>query len=179
MTDHVFILQTIQKGEQAKEKVQKEFSGISSEQINWKPAPNSWSIAECLQHLIISDSSYFPALKKITTGNYQMTFWEKFSPFTRLWGSFFIKKMKAPRVFQPPAEKKDLQLLARYNENLDIFLGYIAKCEAIDLDRTIITSPAIGMVTYSLRDTLSFLIQHEHRHINQAIRIKTHAGFPK
>jgi hypothetical protein len=46
------------------------------------------------------------------------------------------------------------------------------------LDKTIITSPVIGFVTYNLRDAFQFLIQHEHRHINQAINVKHDVNFP-
>ncbi|HYV55678.1 MAG TPA: hypothetical protein VE933_13915, partial [Chitinophagaceae bacterium] len=41
------------------------------------------------------------------------------------------------------------------------------------------TSPVIRMVTYILRDAFQFLIQHEHRHINQATRVKRNDNFPK
>ena len=47
------------------------------------------------------------------------------------------------------------------------------------VDKTIINSPLIPIVTYNLRDTFQFLIQHEHRHINQAIKVKANEGFPK
>lgn len=36
----------------------------------------------------------------------------------------------------------------------------------------------ISWVTYSLIDALEFLFEHEHRHINQAIRVKETAEFP-
>ena len=45
MTDAAFIETILQKGKEAKEKVIHEFSDISLEQLNWKPSPESWSIA--------------------------------------------------------------------------------------------------------------------------------------
>ena len=72
-----------------------------------------------------------------------------------------------------------MEVIDRYQENLGIFLEYISNCRDIELDETIITSPTIGIVTYSLRDTMHFLMQHEHRHINQAIRVKLNENFPK
>lgn len=64
MKDENFIRSVLQKGGEAKEKASLEFSNISSEQLNWKPSAESWSIAQCLDHLIIADSSYFPDKKK-------------------------------------------------------------------------------------------------------------------
>ena len=86
MTDEVFIKGILQKGKEAKDKVEAEFSVISVAQLNWKPSAKSWSIAQCLDHLIVSDSSYFPVLKKITDGNYKMNFWEQNSPFSVIFG---------------------------------------------------------------------------------------------
>jgi len=187
MKDEVFIKAILQKGQEAKDKVTLSFSSISLRQLNWKPSPESWSIAQCLDHLIVADSSYFPALKKITEGTYKMNNWERNSPFTSLCGRIMKsrlkeqanKKMTAPKVFQPDASEIKTDIIERYHKNLDGFMLYIANCQEIDIDKTIITSPAIKIVTYNLRDAFSFLIQHEHRHINQAIRVKSNENFPK
>jgi uncharacterized damage-inducible protein DinB len=187
MTDEIFISTILQKGKEAKEKVKSEFCNISLTQLNWKPSPVSWSIAQCLDHLIISDSSYFSDLKKITEGTYKMNFWEKYSPFSAICGRILKdrlqeqvkKRMKAPKKIQPSASEFKIEIIERYQVNLDSFLRYISNCRNIDLDDTIITSPTIKIVTYSLRDALSFLVQHEHRHINQAIRVKMRELFPK
>ena len=77
MTDEIFIKTILQKGKEAKEKVRSEFSNISLEQLNWKPSPESWSMGQCLEHLVISDGSYFPGFKKLSEGTYKMSFWEK------------------------------------------------------------------------------------------------------
>ena len=187
MTDEVFIEGILQKGKEANEKVQIEFSGISIQQLNWKPSEESWSIAQCLDHLIVSDSSYFSVLEKITDGNYQMNLWESYSPFTGIWGRIMKdqlqeqvkRKLNAPKKFRPAASKMPLEIIERYHKNLERFLELISNCRNIDIDKTIISSPATRIVTYSLRDALNFLMQHEHRHINQAVRIKSKEDFPK
>lgn len=186
MTDEVFIKTILQKGKEAKDKVTSEFSGISLEQLNWKVSPESWSIAQCLEHLIIADSCYFSDLKKITEGNFKMNYWERLSPFTNLCGRLLRdrlqeqvkKKMIAPAKIQPTKLKKQLDIIESYHKNLDIFLAYILNCTRIDIDKIIITSPTIPIVTYTLRDALYFLVNHEHRHINQALRVKANSEFP-
>ena len=186
MKDDAFIEQVLQKGKEAKEKVSASFPGMSFEQINWKPSAKSWSIGQCLDHLINADSSYFPTFNEIVDGNYKISFWEKYSPFTKVSGNFFKdhlqeqvkRKMKAPKVFKPAASNITTGIFDRYYKNLESLLGYIAKCRNVDLDKTIITSPALSIVTYNLRDVFHFLLQHEHRHINQAIRVKMSEGFP-
>ena len=185
MKDEGFIKELLQKGREAKEKVRLEFSNTSAEQLNWQASPESWSIAQCLDHLVVSHSVYFPALKKITEGNFKMNFWEKYSPFTKIWGNIMKdqmqeqvkRKLKAPKKIQP-ANKATLEVVNQYHISIDQFLENISKCSTIDIDKTIITSPFVSMITYSLRDALQFLVTHEHRHINQAIRVKKNSPFP-
>src|SRR5258706_4433172 len=35
-------------------------SGLSEAQLNWKPAPDKWSIAQCLDHLAVTSSKFGP-----------------------------------------------------------------------------------------------------------------------
>jgi len=116
-----------------------------------------------------------------------MDLWEKYSPFTRLCGRLMKdrlqeqvkKKMIAPKKIRPQISDKSLSIIDDYFKNLDTFLTLISNCKNVDIDKTIITSPTIRIVTYSLRDAFTFLLQHERRHINQAIRVKTSQGFPR
>lgn len=180
MKDPRFIELMVIKGEEAREKVKKEFHGLSSEQLNKKPAPDAWSIGQCLDHLVTSDCLYFPVLKKIASGHYQMSFWEKWNPLSTFFGNMLAqqlqenvkKKVKAPKIFAPSPGIIDTGIVERFHKHLDTLLEYINACRSTDLDKTFITSPVSGIVTYNLRNAIKILIQHEHRHINQAIRIK-------
>jgi DinB superfamily len=186
MIDNIYIDEILQKGIAAKDKVTAEFSFITLEQLNWKPSEKAWSIGECLQHLILSDSCYFPTLKKITEAVFKMSFWEKYSPFSAKCGQILKNKlqekvknkMMAPKIIKPTNNKISLDIIECYHKTLTTFLNYISNCKNIDIDKTIITSPTISIVTYNLRNAFHFLVQHEHRHINQAIRVKMNENFP-
>ncbi|MCB0751667.1 MAG: DinB family protein, partial [Ignavibacteriae bacterium] len=41
------------------------FSGLSSEQLNWKPNSETWSIAQNLEHLIVVNETYYPVLSSL------------------------------------------------------------------------------------------------------------------
>ena len=186
MKDESFIQSILQKGKDAAEKVTSNFSSISETQLNWKRSSQSWNIAQCLQHLMISHLAYFPVLNQIIEGEFKMNFWERNSPFSRFWGREMKERLQekvkgrliAPRKIQPTKTEYHIVLLDRYQENLEEFLNRISQCKDVDLDKTIITSPLLSIVTYSLRDAFQFLLQHEHRHINQAIRVKESESFP-
>ena len=72
----------LEKLERAKELAHAELGTLSKDQLIWKPDRNKWSIAQCLDHLVVSNSLYFPVFKNIISENYQMSFWERHSPFT-------------------------------------------------------------------------------------------------
>src|SRR5215467_10225201 len=129
MVDEVFIKGILQKGKEAKEKVQSQLSNISQQQLNWKSLPGSWSIAQCLDHLVISHSVYFPALKKITEGVYRMSFWERYSPFSHICGRALInqlqeqpkKKFIAPKIIRPSMSEINEDIIDRYLNSLNGF----------------------------------------------------------
>jgi hypothetical protein len=186
MIDKSFIDEISARGNEAKAKATREFSKLTLEQLNWKPTGKGWSIGQCLDHLIQSHRAYYADLEQIVAGTYEMTLWEKYSPLTKLWGrelrkhlqETVKKKMVAPKLIQPAGSNFMLEHLGDYYQSLDDFLSYISKCKDVDIDHTIINSPTVKIVTYSLRDAFQFLLQHEHRHLNQAIRVKVSAGFP-
>ncbi len=45
-------------------KATEKFSMISTEILNWRPEPDSWSILECFEHLNLYGDFYIPEIKK-------------------------------------------------------------------------------------------------------------------
>lgn len=182
-----FIAALLQKVDEAGERAAASFSDLTVEQINWKPNAQSWSIAQCLHHLIITDSNYFNLLDSIVKGDYEMSFLEKYSPLSGFWGRLFVRmiqekpgrKIPAPAITKPGQSGYTLDILAAYQENLRLFRQYIADCDRVDIEKLMITSPFAGIITFPLKNALQLLMQHEHRHIGQAIRLKESPAFPK
>jgi hypothetical protein len=180
MKDASFIAELLLKGREAGDRARALFNHMDIDQLNWKPEAGRWSIAQCLDHLVVSDMTYFPTLKKINAGSYKMSKWERWSPLSGFFGKMLVnqtqekvtKKLNAPRAFQPSQSKIDLGILDRFHKHLDTLLEYIEGCKHVDIDKTYITSPAFKMVTYKLRHAMQILVQHERRHINQAIKVK-------
>jgi hypothetical protein len=88
--------------------VRKEFSKLSVEQLNWKPGPDRWSVAQCFDHLVTGNAAYFPIFDSLISGQKQPTVVERLPLFPKVWGKLLIKsldpkttrKMKAPAGFQ-------------------------------------------------------------------------------
>lgn len=80
--------------------------------------------------------------------------------------------------FQARASDINDEIILRLNSHLDKFLIFTGECTDTDPDKTIITSPASQLITYSLKDAFTILVQHLHRHIDQALKVKREAEFP-
>jgi len=186
MKDPDFIQQQIQRGTEAKEKVNAELSVLTTKQLNWKPQDASWSIAQCLEHLIISDGLRINIIEKKIYTNFKSGRWEKFNPLKNFWGSVLItqtqekvkKKIKAPSLFRPRENEVADDFLTEFNRHHDEIFLQLNKCIDADLDEVYVTSPISGLVSYSLRNAIVIIIGHERRHINQAIRVKQSKNFP-
>jgi len=178
MKDPEFIDSLVARGKDAQVKAIALFSGISSEQFNRQPAPGSWSAAQCLEHLVISDSAYFKTFEELKLATYKMNFWARINPLSGIFGASLrksldvnnTKKYKTAPKLKPTANPHELAYIQTYRDTIARFLAYVEDCRYIELDKIIITSPVLGLITYSLRDMLAFLIEHEHRHLNQAER---------
>ena len=163
------------------------FGSLSGEQLNWQPAPKKWSVAQCFDHLITTHSLYFPLLEKLSAGGTKPTFWEKASPLSGFFGRFLIKSvdpvnvkpMKTTSKAFPSSSEIRGDIIDRFAEHQQKMADALNKLpKDIDLKGTIITSPLMSLVTYSIDDMLTVLGYHCRRHFNQASRVMDAPGFP-
>jgi hypothetical protein len=160
------------------------FGSLTSEQLNWKPAAESWSIAQCVDHLIKSNDEVQPAIDAKLAGG-KNSFLESWSPLTGFFGGFLKKslmkdsrKFKAPSKNIVPASNIEAGIFDRFAENQKGVIESIRAMEKLDLDKTVITSPFVKVMTYRLSDGLGILVEHEKRHYRQAKRVAETKGFP-
>jgi hypothetical protein len=165
-----------------------QFGGLTTEQLNWKPAEKSWSVAQCLDHLIVTHSLYFPLFERLAAGEARSTFWERVSPLSGFFGRFLIKSldpvnvkpMKTTSKAYPSASEIGGAIIERFVEHQQQMIAALRRLPAtVDPATTIITSPLLGVVTYSLDDTFTILTHHCRRHFNQAKRVTATDGFPR
>jgi uncharacterized damage-inducible protein DinB len=164
------------------------FGSLSPEQLNWKSNEKSWSVAQCLDHLVVTHSLYFPLFEKLAAGDVKPTFWERVSPLSGFFGRFLIKNldpanlkpMKTTSKAYPSSSTIDGDIVERFVEHQQKIIEALKQLpSSIDPGRTIITSPLMGLVTYSLDDTFTILVHHCRRHLGQAKRVTETAGFPR
>ena len=165
--------------------VKANFGKLSAQQLNWKPSVNEWGVAQCFDHLVTTNATYFPIFELVKNGEKKSTLWESIPWLPALWGKLLIhqlgpvytRKMKAPKVFRPSSSAIDEDMVQRFIDQQNQLVTYIKAIENLDAEKTIITSPASKIVTYSVMDAYRIIVVHEQRHILQAKRVKDSEGF--
>ncbi len=168
------------------ENARSEFGRLSVQQLNWKPGVDRWSVAQCLEHLITTNSSYFPVMDEVAAGKKKPTIIERLPLFPKLWASLLIKsldprttrKLKSPASFQPSSSDISGSIIDDFVAHQKRVVDSMAATKNLDLDRVIITSPAAPVITYSLMDAFRIMVVHEKRHFLQAKRVTEEMGFP-
>jgi len=88
------------------------------------------------------------------------------------------KPMKNPPAFAPAQSNLPATIVSDFKKQQLQLCAIIAKLDDADLNKTIVSSPALGLITYSLHDLLIILAGHEQRHLQQAKNILQHPQFP-
>src|SRR6185369_11788748 len=70
-------------------RAEKTFGRLSAVQLNWKPAPAEWSIAQCLEHLILINADYLPILERVARG-WRPSLKERLPLLPRLFGNMVL-----------------------------------------------------------------------------------------
>src|SRR5262245_4706879 len=167
------------------EDVGSNFAALSPEQLNWKPAPDSWSVAQCLDHLIKSNEEFYPELDNIAAGTRKNTFWQSWSPLSGIAGAFLVstlkkdgQKVKTNQKMTPPSEIATC-IVDRFEKHQQEFTQKIRAAENADWRKVVLTSPFVKIMTYRMDVGLEALIEHEKRHVRQAKRVVAMDEFPK
>ena len=162
------------------------FGSLTKEQLNWKPAAERWSVAQCFDHLITSNKGYLPIIDSVVKGQKQTSIWQKLPILPGVWGKLLIKsldpattrKLKAPKRFEPAQSDIRATIVEDFVAQQAKVIEGMKATANLDLERTIITSPALSIVAYSLMDAYRIIVVHERRHFQQARRVTEEGGFP-
>jgi DinB superfamily len=77
MINYTSVSEIITAAAQVAEDANRVFGGLTSKQLNWKPAAERWSVAQCFDHLITSNSGYLPIVDDVLQGQKKSSVWEK------------------------------------------------------------------------------------------------------
>jgi DinB superfamily len=160
------------------------FTSLTLQQLNWKPSPESWSIAQCAEHLIKTNELYMDRLEQVLDGNYQATFFEKVPVLKNLtaamlfWGMTTTKKLKAPTMFAPSSSEVSPSIINDFIAQHRKMKLLLQRSIPLKAENFTFTSPASPIMVFRLLDIFRISTLHSQRHLQQALRVKNNPYFP-
>lgn len=161
------------------------FGDLTREQLNWKPAADRWSVAQCLEHLMVIESGYLPVFERIERGEFRESFVRRLM-FPGWMGRMILKAVQpqAPKAFktskaaEPTSGDLGADIVDRFEAHNRTIAEHARSLGELDAGHLVIPSPVFPIGSYSVRDALRILVAHQRRHIQQAQRVMQTAGFP-
>ncbi len=163
----------------AKAGIQDLVAGLTDAQFNERPQPNYWSVAECLDHLVVIGSQTVPKLRD-GIRRAEEKGWRKPGPYRYGWvGNYFVKltgptddarkrKFKAPKQYTPSSNHSISRIVKAFSGLQDELIETAVLANGVDLGRVKVPSPVTNLLKLSLGQWLTLLAGHQERHFLQA-----------
>jgi hypothetical protein len=154
----------------------KEFSGLTAEQLNWKPNEQTWNIAQNIEHLIAVNETYPTVIEVVKKGTYKVPFIGKFGFMVNFLGKMILgsvqpdrkRKMRTFPIWKPATGHISGDILNKFEEHQEALKRMIAESQGLLDKDTVISSPANKNIVYKLETAFDIIITHEQRHFEQA-----------
>ena len=161
-------------------------AGLSDSALNWQPGSGrSWSVGQCLDHLVIMNRLYVKALHDAVDNNR-----DQLEPRTvpiqpsGWFMRWFIGTEEPPPKFKLPAPKKLAPPSQLTRAVVDEFRGlqkqiieFVRDWGTADLSDLQFKNP-VAPIRLKADTALLLMAYHNRRHLWQAERVKEDAGFP-
>lgn len=164
--------------------VQSMAAGLTVKQLNWQPAPGSWSVGQCLEHLCITNEAYLVPISAALEE-------QPDSPVEQItpgwFGAWFLRNFVEPsptgkRVPAPskirPAAQVDLSVIDRFLSDNKSCRELILHARTKNVNHIRFWNPLVPGIRFTVGTGLEIIVSHECRHLLQAERVRDSANFP-
>lgn len=164
----------------------REFVSLPPERLLRKPAPDKWSVAQCLEHLNRYGLHYLPAMQTRIDG--ALARGSRPAPtFHAGWlGDLFVRtvqptpagsaqanrKYPAPKAYNPDhTGATTAEALPVFLRQQQTTLELLERAEGVNLEAIRVPISITPLIRVRLGDCLRFVIAHNQRHVQQAQRV--------
>lgn len=152
--------------------------GLSPEQLQYRPAPDRWSVAENLEHITLVEQRILTGLMRTLD---QLPDPAKKSAMTdeRLFQNFgrVVQPLTAPEPLRPTARWPLTELLPKFDAARQSTLAFAATACEKDLRCYCMPHPAFGEM--DCYQWFILMAGHTARHCNQCGAVKSSSGYPR
>ena len=188
---HIALAREVEEFRQQFERISQDADAIveplTDDQFTWRPSADSWSVAQCIEHLNTTARLYLPQLDEaIANAIRRGTYGE--GPFSyNVFGRFFTAAMEPPARFRvssptpflPPPSRPRSEVMAAFRAYQVQFSDRLRQANGLDLARAKVSSPTTAWLRFSLGSGFALMLAHERRHLEQARNVVAHPNFPR
>jgi len=151
--------------------------GLSIVQLNWRPTQDTWSIGQCLQHLLTANEVYLPPLAASLNGQQKSRVQEIIPGW---FGRWFIRSYIAPsaqsrRIRAPkkiePSRHIEAAVVESFLRSNQAALQLVRDASDYDVNRIRFKNPFIPLLRFTVGTGLEIVSKHQDRHLLQAERV--------
>ena len=157
-------------------------AGLGEELGGWRAAPESWSVAECIDHLAAANCVYLAAMRPPAERALRSERRRCRPAEPGIVGGWFVRSLEPPvrprRKLTAPSSIRPRQAPS-LRDAMNAFLvsqeegrGFLRTYSDIDLAGVRFPNPFIRGVRFSLATGLHVIAAHERRHLWQAWRVR-------
>jgi hypothetical protein len=161
-------------------------AGLTEADGGWRPAENSWSVAECLDHLATANRIYLAAMREPAVRAREQGRTRRRPALPGFFGGLFarslepppskLSKLKAPGKIRPRTAPPLSDAFAAFMASQRDARAFLREFANLDLASITFPNPFIAGLRFSLATGLHVIVAHDKRHLWQARRVLEKAG---
>jgi hypothetical protein len=161
-------------------------AGLTDDQFNWQPDPTRWSIAHCLQHLVVAADGLLELQEAAIDQARQRGFLSD-GPYrhgrigSMITGSIeppVKRRFKTARALVPTGRHSVQTLVPAFQRRQDRLQQLIARARGVELGKARVPLPGLPILRLTLGQSFTFTLGHERRHLWQARAVREDPGLP-
>lgn len=155
-------------------------SGLTEGLGTWRPDAGSWSVAECLDHLAVTNRVYLEAMTPPADVARAAGRARRGPALPGLLGGWFVRsleppvkvKARAPSKIAPRTSPPLAEAFVRFTASQAEVREFLSTYADIDLASVRFPNPFVRGIRFSLATGLHAIAAHERRHLWQARRVR-------
>jgi DinB superfamily len=155
---------------------------LNEERGGWRAEADSWSVAECLDHLATANRVYLNAMKEPAIRARERGRVRRGPAKPGFVGRWFARtmeppvkmrfRMKAPRLIKPRTAPPLADAFAGFRTSQDEVRAFLLEYADLDLAGVQFPNPFVRGIRFSLATGLHVITAHQRRHLWQAWRVR-------
>ena len=162
------------------------FGRLTPGQLNWRPDDARWGVAQCFDHLLSANQLMLQSAYAALDESQPRTVWQRLPVLPGMFGRLMIRslaptatrKLSAPSASRPAFSELPGDIVRRFADQQREAAAWMATLGDARAERTIMASPFLRVITYSVLDACRLMVAHDRRHFEQARRVMQLPEFP-